>query len=407
MSRKKKFDVSGKKKWIIGGIIGAAVIGLGGFLWSISQTQTSSVQVPYSTASVTEGSIASSTLLSGTVKALSEQYVYFEAGKGSNATVTVAVGDQVTVGQQLVQYDATTAQAAYDTAIRALNKVGRQINHLQTYGVPMASTAETVDETTGQAVTQTVQPSAETNATYQQQLQDLYDAYADAQAQVNKAQADLNQTIIISDVSGTVVEVNNNVDPSSKESQVLVHVVSEGQLQVHGTLTEYDLPNITAGKAVKIKSKVYPDNEWTGTIASVSNYPNQQAASSNTSGSGSTGATYDYKVDITSDLQNLKQGFTVSVEVVNDKTGLLVPLSAVVNEGDKNYVWVYDDSKSTVSKVEVVLGNADAEKQEVSGLTVGQFVITNPTYDLQEGQKLSDVLSADAAPAESGVTSSD
>ena len=40
-----------------------------------------------------------------------------------------------------------------------------------------------------------------------------------------------------------------------KNSQTLVHVATEGQLQVKGTLTEYDLANIKTGQNVKIKSK--------------------------------------------------------------------------------------------------------------------------------------------------------
>lgn len=94
-------------------------------------------------------------------------------------------------------------------------------------------------------------------------MQNLNDSYADAQAEVNKAQQALNETVIVSDVSGTVVEVNNDIDPSSKNSQTLVHVATEGQLQIKGTLTEYDLANIKTGQNVKIKSKVYPDQEWT------------------------------------------------------------------------------------------------------------------------------------------------
>ena len=89
----------------------------------------------------------------------------------------------------------------------------------------------------------------------------LNDSYADAQAEVNKAQQALNETVVVSDVSGTVVEVNNDIDPSSKNSQTLVHVATEGQLQIKGTLTEYDLANIKTGQNVKIKSKVYSDQE--------------------------------------------------------------------------------------------------------------------------------------------------
>ena len=68
------------------------------------------------------------------VKAQSEQYVYFDNTIGRNATVTVSVGEEVSVGQQLVQYDSTSAQAAYDTASRAYNKAVRDRNYFQQYG---------------------------------------------------------------------------------------------------------------------------------------------------------------------------------------------------------------------------------------------------------------------------------
>lgn len=87
--------------------------------------------------------------MTGTVKAFQEQYVYYDSSKGTEARPTVSVGDQITTGQQLVQYDTTTAQAAYDTAVRNLNKVGRQINYLKTYG-NLPTTSTTTDEETGE-----------------------------------------------------------------------------------------------------------------------------------------------------------------------------------------------------------------------------------------------------------------
>ena len=379
------------KKTIIGGVAGLVILTAGGYAYMASTgLGQETKEVVYQTSTVSEGTLASSTLLSGTVKAKAEQYVYFDATKGSSATVTVKVGDKVTAGQQLVQYDTTTAQATYDEAVRALNKVGREINQLTTYGVPQASTS--LDEKTGQTVT--VNPTDQANAEYQNQLQTLYESYASAEAQVAKAQAALNETIFLSDVEGTVVEINDNIDPSARESQVLVHVTSEGKLQVEGHLTEYDLANIKVGQAIKIKSKVYPDKEWTGKITYISNYPAQNTGQSisgvGTGATSGTGASYAYKAEITSDLGELKQGFSVSVEVVNEQKSLLVPLTALLTDGDKSYVWVLDD-KNKVSKVEVTTGDADAVSQEISaGLTAGQTLIVNPDDSLKANQKLED-----------------
>lgn len=404
MSRKNKKKMSNKTKGIIAGVASVCILATAGILWMQQKNTSEEVKVSYSSANVTEGTIASSTLLSGTVKALNEQYVYFDAAKGSSAKATVSVGDQITAGQQLVQYDTATAQSAYDTAVRNLNKVGRQINYLKTYG-NLPTTTTSVDEETGEETIITQQPSEEQNAQYLQQLQDLNDSYADAQAEVDKAQEAINQTIFLSDVSGTVVEVNNDIDPNSKNSQVLVHVATEGQLQIKGTVTEYDLANLKKDQAVKIKSKVYPDQEWTGKISYISNYPTQNDDQGSASASNS-GAAYEYKVDITSELGALKQGFSVSVEVVNENKRKLVPVTALVTDDEKNYVWVYDENTGKIQKVEVTLGNADAKQQEIlTGLEVGQVVITNPDDSLKEGQTIENLISDDTVTEESSKES--
>lgn len=390
-SRKDKKGIFTKKR-IFGGLAGLVILSGGGFAYLSSKNAGTKAQdVVYMTSAVQEGSLASSTLLVGNVKALSEQHVYFDPSKGTNAKVTVSVGDKVTVGQQLVQYDTTSAQAAYDEAVRSLNKVGRDINQLKTYGVPKATTS--VNDETG--ASETVYPTAQANAEYQNQLQSLYEAYATAEAQVAKAQAGLNETMILSDVEGTVVEINHNIDPSAKESQVLVHVTSEGKLQVEGNLTEYDLAHLKAEQSVKIKSKVYPDKEWAGKMTYISNYPKQ--STSTVANGSSTGASYAYKADITSELGDLKQGFTVSVEVVNEDKGLLVPLTAIVTDGDKSYVWVFDKSSKKASKQEVTIGEADAVSQRIlTGLTAGQIIIENPDASLKANEKIDDKKIADA-----------
>ena len=53
--------------------------------------------------------LASSVLLIGMVKAESEQYVYFDNTIGRNASVTVYVGEEISVAQQLIQYDSKSA----------------------------------------------------------------------------------------------------------------------------------------------------------------------------------------------------------------------------------------------------------------------------------------------------------
>ena len=136
-------------------------------------------------------------------------------------------------------------------------------------------------------------------------------------------------------------------------------------------------------------SKVYPDKKWTGTISYISDYPKDASAATAAAGSsaGNSGAKYPFKITFTSDIGDLKQGFSMNIEVKNGSESNIVPVSAVVTEKEKYYVWTVDKNK--VKKVEVSLGDADAEKQAITGgLTKDQKVIANPTPELQDGQEV-------------------
>ena len=372
------------KKWQLFSIIGVAVVVVVGAISAMVLSNLNSTTEPTEVAPIVqqakEGSIASSVLLTGTVTANSEQYVYYDATKGDLESVLVNVGDQVTVGQALVQYKSAEAQANYDAAVRAVNKADRQIYDLQTNGATVEKTGD--EETDNKSL-------ASTQRTVDSQLADLRDARSDAVDNMNKAQALLNAATVTSTVEGTVVEVNRDVSKSTTgTNQTLVHIVSNGSLQIKGELSEYNLANLSVGQEVSITSKVYPDKKWTGKISYISNYPKdgQQTSSTNTGGAASS-AKYPFTVDITSEIGDLKQGFSVSVEVKNNTKGILVPASSIISDGEKNYVWTVEKGKA--KKLEVTLGNADAENQEISsGLTKDSKVITNPTDSLKDGQEV-------------------
>lgn len=358
-------------------LVGGALLYSGVMGGSTVSDETMPTSLSYQV--VQEGSIASSTLLTGVVSAAEEQYVYYDPSKGDISEILVEPGSQVEAGTALLRYDSTELQSALDTAVRARDKVGRQIDELQrnyqTVTVP-------ADATTGEDTQSTSQQS------YDSQLADLNDAYADAQAAVDKAYTAVLEATVTSTVSGTVVEVNKSVSKNATGSQTVIHIVNQSSLQVKGNLTEYDLANIATDQAVKLTTKVYPDQTWDGKISYISNYPaTDQEASAVAGATSGTSAKYPFKVALTSEVGDLKQGFTVNIEVVNTSKNILVPVTAVVYEEDKTFVWTIVDGKA--KKVEVTLGNADAINQEVqTGLAVGDHVISYPTLDLEDGKEV-------------------
>ncbi|XQN77085.1 efflux RND transporter periplasmic adaptor subunit [Streptococcus oralis] len=387
MKRNKK-----AKKWQLYTAIGVAsaiVIGAAGILIFRQPSQSAVKEETSHIVTAKEGSVASSVLLSGTVTAKNEQYVYFDASKGDLDEILVSVGDKVEEGQALVKYSSADAQAAYDAADRAVAKADRHIEELNK-ARENASAVPASPQVPAEAGLPEQAPAATSSvSSIDSQISDAKDNRADAVAQLNKAQAQLDAATVLSTLEGTVVEVNRNVSKSpTGNSQVVVHVVSNENLQVKGELSEYNLANLSVGQEVTFTSKVYQDKSWTGKISYISDYPKNNGEAANAALGGNTGSKYPYTVDVTSDIGELKQGFSVSVEVKNKSKAILVPLTSVVTENDKNYVWLVDDQKKA-KKVEVTLGNADADNQEItSGLTDGAKVISNPTSSLEEGKEV-------------------
>ena len=383
------------KKWQLYAAIGAAsvvVLGAGGILLFRQPSQTAVKEEPTHLVVAKEGSVESSVLLSGTVTAKNEQYVYFDASKGDLDEILVSVGDKVEEGQALVKYSSADAQAAYDAADRAVAKADRHIEELNKARENASAVPASPQVPTEAGLPEQAQAATSSVSSIDSQISDAKDSRADAVAQLNKAQAQLDAATVLSTLEGTVVEVNRNVSKSpTGNSQVVVHVVSNENLQVKGELSEYNLANLSVGQEVTFTSKVYQDKSWTGKISYISDYPknNGEAASAATAAAGgNSGSKYPYTIDVTSEIGDLKQGFSVSVEVKNKSKAILVPLTSVVTENDKNYVWVLDEQKKA-KKVEVGLGNADADNQEItSGLTNGVKVISNPTSSLEEGKEV-------------------
>ncbi|WP_139690029.1 efflux RND transporter periplasmic adaptor subunit [Streptococcus oralis] len=380
------------KKWQLFTAIGvaSAIVISAAAIMIFRQPSQSAVQDETSHIVVAkEGSVASSVLLSGTVTAKNEQYVYFDGSKGDLDEILVSVGDKVEEGQALVKYSSADAQAAYDAASRAVAKADRHINELNKARENANSAPVSPQVPTEAGLPEQAPAETSSVSSIDSQISDAKDNRADAVAQLNKAQAQLDAATVLSTLEGTVVEVNRNVSKSpTGSSQVMVHVVSNENLQVKGELSEYNLANLSVGQEVTFTSKVYQDKSWTGKISYISDYPKNNGEAANAALGGNTGSKYPYTVDVTSEIGELKQGFSVSVEVKNKSKAILVPLTSVITENDKNYVWLVDDQKKA-KKVEVTLGNADADNQEItSGVTDGAKVISNPTSSLEEGKEV-------------------
>lgn len=324
------------------------------------------------------GKVVSTKLLTGHVIAKSEQVVLYDAQMGEISEFYVKQGDQVAVNQHLFCYDTAVLTANRDTALRALNKVDRQIATLEKDGKTVSLTGDAATDE---------QAKVEAQKVVNEQMTELQDSRAEAQEAVNKADRDLNSAVIKSNINGTVVKVNQDISRVSAVPQTVIQIVDSNNWQVTGQLTEFDLPNIQVGQQVQLTSRVYPNQAWTGTISEISSFPEETSAN-NSMGVTSDKGSYPFKIDVQGDFKNLRQGLTMSVEVTNQTEKIIVPVSSSITEEGQDYVYIYKYD-GTLQKTAVTLGNMDGKNQEILlGISLEDRVITNPNANLIDGQKV-------------------
>ena len=71
---------------------------------------------------------------------------------------------------------------------------------------------------------------------------------------------------------------------------------------------------------------------------------NNSEASSSLAGSN-TGSKYPYTVDVTSEIGDFETRFYCQCRSESMSKALLVPITSIVMEEDKNYVWILDENQ--------------------------------------------------------------
>lgn len=129
---------------------------------------------------------------------------------------------------------------------------------------------------------------------------------------------------------------------------------------------------------------MYKDREWKGKVESISQFPSEDGMSEEEMyfGGGTNVTMYPFTVVLTDDTSDLRQGFHVSLEVsLGSGNKLAVPFSAVVKEGDKQFVYILKDN--VLEKREIETGLVGEEYVEVKkGVKKNELVIVSPSEEM-------------------------
>lgn len=283
----------------------------------------------------------------GTVEARSGHSAAVSAADASRVVaVYVAEGSYVRAGQPLVQLDKSVATA---------QRVGAEA------AVEMAQKAY---DRTQRLLAEGIAPRKDVEAAASE--------LAKARAELETARRAEMLSTLRSPISGIVTSLDAALSRPVDPNATIVQVVDPRGLEIHFHLSPAEAGRITPGTKVQLTSGTESDHYTVGigTITGI-----------NAALDSATHAV-DIIASIASPSRPLKVGETLngSILLTSKGSAVVVPVSALVPEGNATIVYVVD-SKNVAHATDVTVGTrTDTEAAIVSGLHGGELVVTQGAY---------------------------
>ncbi|VEF46548.1 RND family efflux transporter MFP subunit [Bacillus freudenreichii] len=394
-----------KKAWIwaAGSIVGVLVLALVVIFVVRAQAGKmagTEVEEPVTVQKVSEQELNETILVTGKIVPEDEQKVFLEPDKGEVTDFKVKENQKVKAGDPLFVYDSSKLQSEYNKAVRERDLVAKrsqtEINQIADMNKRI-SEAKKAPASSGDGEESEV-PAGDVDALTSEKLEmeiqheSTKSEIQSAQEQINDLNEQIKEMTITSKIDGIVVKVDRNaVSTEGGATSPAVHIISSQPFKVIGSMSEFDTVKIKEKQSVIIRPKVYKDREWKGVIESVSQFPNEEGGEEEFAGGGGGGGVtmYPFKVAITDDTSELRQGFHVSLEIKIDGDGqkLAIPHAAIKEEGDISTVFVLEDG--ILENREIKTGASNDEYIEIKkGLKKDQLVVIAPHEGMHDGMEV-------------------
>lgn len=230
-----------------------------------------------------------------------------------------------------------------------------------------------------------------------QTMDDARLSYLNAQAAYTKAQADVNDTVIISPMSGTVIgepmQEGETVSQGLSSQMVIVTVADLSSMKIELLVDETDIGEVALGQAVAFTVDAYPGKTFHGIVSDISKKEYSSSASSS-----SSVVYYTVYVSINADeLGGLYPSMTARAEIAGRKSenALSVPVTALRSDSMGSYVYVKNERDlkkvyvktgiTTDKEVEIVSGLNEADEIVVSGTVSQETASTKVTKSTHKG----------------------
>jgi len=369
--------------WIIGGLLGAALIAAVAVLWWL---MSSTGEVRYTTAVVTRGPVTPTVTATGTVNPVLT-IIIGSYVSGVIQELQCDYNTQVKKGQVCAKIDPRPYQTIVDQNVANLAVAKAQLVKDQ---AALEYAKITLDRDSRLVPTNAISKDAYDNAknAYDQaQAQIVFDkaTIQQREAELAAAQVNLGYTDIVSPVDGTVVSRNvtmgQTVAASFQTPTLFLIATDLTQMEVDTNVSESDIGGIKEGNKSNFTVDAFPKRIFSGVVSQVRQSPQTVQ----------NVVTYDVVVSVDNSDLALKPGMTAATRVITDerKDVLRVPSQALryVPPGhrgisaERPQVWVLREGKPLALGVTTGLDD-DTHTEIVEGdLRAGDQVILGEQRD--------------------------
>lgn len=287
------------------------------------------------------------------------------------------------------------------TASGTLEKVYVKQNEKVTKGEVLA----TIESKALTSTMKQTQNTLENKESYYERLNSLYQQgaisyqtmdnarldYLNAQAAYDKAQADVNDTVITSPMDGTVIgepmKEGETVSQGLSSQMVIVSVADLSTMRIELLVDETDIGEVKVGQGVEFTVDAYPNKTFHGIVTNISKKQYSSSSSSSSSSSFSSSVVYyTVYVEINKDeLDGLYPSMTARATIKGRESdnALVIPVTAVRSDTEGSYV--YEKDGDGVKKTYITTGiTTDKEVEVLDGLKEGSEIVVSGTVSSEK-----------------------
>jgi RND family efflux transporter MFP subunit len=269
----------------------------------------------------------------------------------------INVGDQVKKAQTLAQLDSRD----YENDLQAAQA-----------GLEQATT-----------YLERIEQAVKTGAVSKQDLTDAKAKRDMSEANVRIKQKALDDTTLVAPFDGTIAATYVENFQNVERKQIVLRLLDTSKMELKIDIPEQLIMLSPYLKDITVTFEASPEAPVAAEVKEI--------------GTEASSTTRTYPVTL---IMDQPQGFTILAGMTGVARGRPEPPgelaaggfeilgAAVFEEGGKSYVWVVDETASTVQKLEVNPTGVSSFGVKVEGLKAGQMIVTAGTHYLREGQKI-------------------